>query len=100
MCTIALQRYNETTTVTTCISMNAYVHQTFPLPSSFFPLPSSFFPLTSSIVTRIVPLFASDKKPKIADVAKIANSILRDISDYGDSDRKNQTDDLELTIGF
>ena len=107
MCTIALQRYNETTTVTTCISMNAYVHQTFPLPSSFFHLPSSifhhpssFFPLTSSIVTRIVPLFASDKKPKIADVAKIANSILRDISDYGDSDRKNQTDDLELTIGF
>ena len=93
MCTIALQRYNETTTVTTCISMNAYVHQTFPLPSSIFHLPSS-------IVTRIVPLFASDKKPKIADVAKIANSILRDISDYGDSDRKNQTDDLELTIGF
>ena len=83
------------------------VHQTFPLPSSIIPLPSSifhhpssFFLLTSSIVTRIVPLFASDKKPKIADVAKIANSILRDISDYGDSDRKNQTDDLELTIGF
>ena len=70
------------------------------LPSSFFPLTSYFFPLTSSIVTRIVPLFASDKKPKIADVAKIANSILRDISDYGDSDRKNQTDDLEFTIGF
>ena len=69
-------------------------------PSSFFPLTSSFFPLPSSIVTRTVPLFASDKKPKIADVAKIANSILRDISDYGDSDRKNQTDDLELTIGF
>ena len=72
----------------------------FPLTSYFFPLTSYFFPLTSSIVTRIVPLFASDKKPKIADVAKIANSILRDISDYGDSDRKNQTDDLELTIGF
>ena len=39
-------------------------------------------------------------KQKIADVEKMANSILRDISDYGDSDRKNQTDDLELTIGF
>ena len=66
----------------------------------FFHLPSSLFHLTSSIVTRIVPLFASDKKPKIADVAKIANSILRDISDYGDSNRENQTDDIELMISL
>ena len=72
----------------------------FHLPSYIFHLPSSLFPLTSSIVTRIVPLFASDKKPKIADIEKITNSILRDISDYGDSDRKNQTDDLELMISL
>jgi hypothetical protein len=39
-------------------------------------------------------------KQKIADVEKMANSILRDISDYGDSDRKNQTDDLELMISL
>lgn len=37
-------------------------------------------------------------KQKIADVEKMANSILRDISDYGDPDRENQTDDLEITI--
>jgi len=37
-------------------------------------------------------------KQKTADVEKIANSILRDISDYGDSDRENQTDDLEFII--
>ena len=28
MCTIALQRYNETTTATTCISTNAYLQLT------------------------------------------------------------------------
>ena len=109
MCTIALQRYNDTTTATTCISTNAYVHQTFLSilpssifhhPSSLFHHPSSLFHHPSSIVTRIVPLFASDKKPKTADVAKIANSILRDISDYGDSNRENQTDDLELMISL
>lgn len=37
-------------------------------------------------------------KQKIADVEKMANSILRDISDYGDPARENQTDDLEITI--
>lgn len=37
-------------------------------------------------------------KQKIADVEKMANSVLRDISDYGDPDRENQTDDLELTL--
>lgn len=37
-------------------------------------------------------------KPKIADVEKMANSVLRDISDYGDPVRENQTDDLELTL--
>ena len=28
----------------------------------------------------------------------MANSVLRDISDYGDPVRENQTDDLELTL--
>lgn len=39
-------------------------------------------------------------KTKIADAEKMANSILRDISDYGDPARENQTDDLELTVEF
>ena len=37
-------------------------------------------------------------KHRIADVEKMANSVLRDISDYGDPARANQTDDLELSI--
>jgi predicted phosphodiesterase len=37
-------------------------------------------------------------KQTVADAEKLANSVLRDISDYGDAKRQNQTDDLELTI--
>jgi len=39
-------------------------------------------------------------KQKTADVEKMANSIHRDISDYGDLDLENQTDDLELIISL
>ena len=70
MCTIALQRYNETTTVTTCISMNAYVHQTFPLPSSIFHLPSSLFHLPSSIfpLPSSIPLKKASDNPSAASL--------------------------------
>lgn len=39
-------------------------------------------------------------KQHITEVEKMANSILRDISDYGNPDRENQTDDLELKIEY
>lgn len=42
--------------------------------------------------------FVPSMKKKIADAEKMLNSILRDISDYGDPARENQTDDLELRI--
>lgn len=37
-------------------------------------------------------------KDKIADAEKLANSLLKDISEYGVQGRENQTDDLTLTI--
>ena len=37
-------------------------------------------------------------KEKLNDVEKMANSVMKDISEYGESGRENQTDDLTLTI--
>ena len=42
LCTIAMQRYNETTTATTCISTNAYeINLFFPSPPSLSHFPQS-----------------------------------------------------------
>ena len=37
-------------------------------------------------------------KDKLNDAEKMANSVMKDISEYGESGRENQTDDLTLTI--